>query len=522
MKNVSVTIRPLSVWAYVVSLALWLLLCIGAAGIVVKLNIRDVEKSLIQYGDAYSDHLNKQMVSSDTILKGFSALFAAIGETDPEKASRYVRQVLESNPHIFTLQIVQKVAQTQIVDFVALKRNSGMPNFSLKAFSYDSGRKWQALQEKAYYYPIVFIEPMRLASEDVLGLDMESAPFLKQAIAESLQRHVPVASHPFRLVEDHWSYVVFYPIAQTFKGIDSPFALDSENQLVVDMVIDVARLVEVDKFPVKPGETVVIYHQDFEPYDPKGQLSSASGDVRSAIETRLFPLFTYQQSLATLDGRFALRVTRQAGWSDLSIGLLAFMALLSLISSWILVGYLRAQQKSKLLQFENQNRLWHLANHDGLTGLPNRMLLMDRLNQLLARVQRQGKRLAVMFLDIDDFKRVNDNYGHEVGDQLLKFVAERLRAVIRAEDTAARMSGDEFILLIEAVENVETVEVVREKISQKLAEGILVDDQLICIRTSIGIAIFPEDGDNPDALIKQADVRMYEDKKNKAAGLRLV
>ena len=86
--------KSLSVWKYIISLTLWLLLCFGAMAIVVVLNIRDVEKELTQYGDAYSDHLNKEMVSSETILKGFSALFGAVGRTDPEKASRYVRQVV--------------------------------------------------------------------------------------------------------------------------------------------------------------------------------------------------------------------------------------------------------------------------------------------------------------------------------------------------------------------------------------------------------------------------------------------
>ena len=171
---------------------------------------------------------------------------------------------------------------------------------------------------------------------------------------------------------------------------------------------------------------------------------------------------------------------------------------------------------------ENQKRLWQLANHDALTGLPNRMLLMDRLEQLLPRMRRQGQRLAVMFLDLDDFKQVNDTYGHEVGDQLLKFVAERLRATVRVGDTVARMSGDEFIILIENVENQETLEAMSQKIRQKLAVGFQIDDQQICVRISAGIAMFPEDGDSPEALIKQADMRMYANKNARTVSLHLV
>lgn len=523
MKSSLPSINSLSAWVYVISLTLWLFLCFCAAGIVIELNIRDVEKDLTQYGDAYSDRLNKAMVSSETVLKGFSALFGAVGDTDPEKASRYVRQVIETNPQIFALEIVQVVTKSQLAKFVAMKRNNGIPNFSVKSFSYDTDRKWQALDEKDIYYPIVFMEPMRSGSEDVLGLDMESVPFLRQAMTESLERRAPVASHPFRLVEGNLAYVVFCPISQIFRSNESPFSLNTQDQLVVDMVIDAAKLVDSENFSVTSGETVVVYHKDFRPDDPKGQLLALSGDTRSAIEATLFPTFIYQKSLATMGEPFSLIVTRQVGWSDLSLGLLGLMALLTLASSLVIVAYLRAHQQSRVLEAQNQKRLWQLANHDALTGLPNRMLLMDRLNQLLARALRQRKCLAVMFLDIDDFKQVNDTYGHEAGDQVIKFVAERLRAATRAEDTVARMSGDEFILLIECVESREALTAISQKILQKLSDGLLIDGQLILVRPSIGIAMFPEDGNNPEALIKQADMRMYADKKQtKTVKLRLV
>jgi diguanylate cyclase len=196
--------------------------------------------------------------------------------------------------------------------------------------------------------------------------------------------------------------------------------------------------------------------------------------------------------------------------------------LLTVISSVILVAYLRAHQQSRGLQIENQKQLWQLANHDALTGLPNRMLLMDRLKQLLARMLRQDKLLAVMYLDLNDFKQVNDTYGHEVGDHLLKFVAERLRAAVRVDDTVARMSGDEFIILIESVENRESLEAVCHKIQHKLSDGFMIEGQLIRVRTSIGIAMFPEDGDSPEDLIKKADMRMFADKHTHRAKLHLV
>jgi diguanylate cyclase (GGDEF)-like protein len=357
------------------------------------------------------------------------------------------------------------------------------------------------------------MEPMQLGFEDVLGLDVESVPFLRSAMMESLQRRTPVASHPFRLVEGNLAYVVFCPIAQTSHAEDSAFASTARDEQVVDMVIDANILTRPVNSQLLSGTTVRVYHKDFRPDDPQGQLLEMSGETRSSIELALFPSFVYQKPLATMGEPFLLMVKRQVGWSDLNLGLLLLMALLTLISSLMLLAYMKVRQRSRILQIENQNRLWHLANHDALTGLPNRMLLMDRLGQLLARKKRQGSRMAIMFLDLNDFKKINDSYGHEVGDCFLTLVADRLSSLIREEDTVARLSGDEFVIVFESVENQEILETVNQKIQQQLSAGFQVKGKLIAGGASIGIAMFPEDGEDANSLINKADLRMYENKK---------
>ena len=508
-------IKPISVRIYFTSLGLWLALCLGAMATGVALDIRTVETGLSQAGDAFSDQLDRQMVASETVLKGFSALFGAVGRTEPHKAGAYARQVVKSNPQIFALEIVESVAKDQLPAFVAAKRREGIPGFTVKSFSYDSDRKWQPPKEKSAYYPIVFMEPMPPGSEEVLGLDVESVPFLRHAMAEALQRNAPVASHPFRLVEGHLAYVVFCPIPQPrWHDVPGWVPATRDRLMIVDMVIDATALTQQVKLPVFDGGTVIVHHTDFSPDDPKGQLLAVSGKARSAFETALFPAFAYTRPLATMGEPFALVMRRQAGWSDLNLGLLAWMGALTIISSLMLVGYLRAHQRSRVLQIENQQRLWQLANHDALTGLPNRMLLMDRMEQLIAQTRRHGRRLAVMFLDLDDFKQVNDTHGHQAGDQLLKSVAQRLRAAVRVEDTVARISGDEFIVVIDDVKSADALQALDRKIRQKLSDGFQVDGGVpIRLRASTGIAIFPDDGDSPEALIRKADARMYADKQ---------
>ncbi|MGE4578270.1 MAG: putative bifunctional diguanylate cyclase/phosphodiesterase [Desulfuromonadales bacterium] len=162
---------------------------------------------------------------------------------------------------------------------------------------------------------------------------------------------------------------------------------------------------------------------------------------------------------------------------------------------------------------ENQDRLKHLAHHDPLTNLPNRTLFKERLNQALAKARRSGEQVAIVFLDLDRFKKINDTLGHEAGDQLLKDVAARLRTCIRQSDTVARLGGDEFVLVLEEINQPGPVITVAKKILSALAQPFVIDDYELYITTSIGISLFPSDGDEATGLMKCADVAMYRVKQ---------
>jgi diguanylate cyclase (GGDEF)-like protein len=151
----------------------------------------------------------------------------------------------------------------------------------------------------------------------------------------------------------------------------------------------------------------------------------------------------------------------------------------------------------------------HSAYHDELTGLPNRALLLDRLNQAIVRAKREQKQLAVLLLDLDGFKDVNDRLGHVAGDKLLQRVAERLLSCIRGSDTACRYGGDEFVVLLPEVDDQNRALVVAGEIHARLARPYMVDDYSIAVTASIGVAVYPRDGVSQNDLIKQADVAMY-------------
>jgi diguanylate cyclase (GGDEF)-like protein len=165
-----------------------------------------------------------------------------------------------------------------------------------------------------------------------------------------------------------------------------------------------------------------------------------------------------------------------------------------------------------------QLRLDHMAHHDALTQLPNRVLFRDRLNHALEIARRGDSLVGVMFLDLDRFKQINDQYGHLVGDELLKVVAERLRSVVRSSDTVARLSGDEFAILIEGLESREGIMPLLEKALATLERPIHIANQEMRISASIGIALAPFDDDTVENLIRDADTAMYEAKRNGRAG----
>jgi diguanylate cyclase (GGDEF)-like protein/PAS domain S-box-containing protein len=162
-----------------------------------------------------------------------------------------------------------------------------------------------------------------------------------------------------------------------------------------------------------------------------------------------------------------------------------------------------------------QQRIEFLAHHDPLTGLPNRLLLRDRMEQAQALAIRSHSRIALMFLDLDRFKTINDSLGHPVGDALLKEVVERLKGCVRDSDTISRQGGDEFVILLNEVRDGDAVSRVADKIHQRMGEPIMLGNHSLITSFSIGIALFPDDGDEFDSLLQKADTAMYH---AKAAG----
>ncbi len=193
---------------------------------------------------------------------------------------------------------------------------------------------------------------------------------------------------------------------------------------------------------------------------------------------------------------------------------------LILLMTWLLVYMLAGDLRTTIVQLDgekqallkSQEEIERLVQRDALTGLPNRLLARDRLEQMLVQSETSGRVVAVLFLDLDNFKTINDSLGHDAGDALLKQVAGKLRAALRDNDTVARMSGDEFLILLSNLKSESTIATVIGKINRVFREPFRVNDVDALVTASLGIAVAPRDGEDVDQLLRNADLAMYKAK----------
>jgi diguanylate cyclase (GGDEF)-like protein len=183
---------------------------------------------------------------------------------------------------------------------------------------------------------------------------------------------------------------------------------------------------------------------------------------------------------------------------------------------WLLANDLRKTllrlQQEILRVKDSEASFTHLAQHDALTNLPNRLLIRDRMEQAIGRARRDDEQVALLFLDLDNFKTINDSLGHAAGDELLQEVARRLKETVRDIDTVSRQGGDEFLMVLADVADLAAVSSVAALVQQKLAQPFALKGMQIVTSISIGISLFPGDGDDFDTLLKHADMAMYQAK----------
>lgn len=310
-------------------------------------------------------------------------------------------------------------------------------------------------------------------------------------------------------------------IAQRMLVEDDPFLLDSEGQRFSDAATLFIRARQsLQQMPLSEYEEILLEQQgDFSKRVQPLQMAvvailqqNRNRDSARRLLNQAIPI--QDNVLAVLDELFNLQrqKAREALSETIRIQTEAQNLILSVLIAALLLGIAVAAFVVRRTYLSNRERSY-LATHDTLTSLPNRLLVMDRIEHAIARAKRQDSPLAIMFIDLDRFKIVNDSLGHKAGDELLVEVANRLRDCVRSSDTVARLGGDEFIVLIEDAVTPSDATTVAKKITTAVARPLQLGEHEIFTGASIGIAVYPESGTTTQDLIKHADTAMYHAKE---------
>jgi len=487
-------------------LAIWLLALVLSAAFIVELGIDNATQAFHDKVESLYRVVNHQVNVNETIIDGFAATVDAMGKLDRVKIRDYVRRIRKRYPDIFMFEIAEKVPRQDKDRFVQDMRATVYDKFSIRRFSYGADRKWYATGDKAFYLPIIFMQPFPPESRQVLGLDLTTNNIFVESLQESARLHVPVATRPFQLVEGNQAYVIHRPINDQVTTDKDGYA-----QRYVMLVL-LGKALFMDSLPAMKGYGVTLYHSGFNKKGADGKLYSQALPAHGSLQTLLFPKISLTLPLESKTQPFVLHVEEQLGWDVINWHLLLFLLTIGLVTYYVVIRYARAYHESQIQRVQEANRLFYMANHDALTGLANRNLLLDRLEHALKQARRLKSKLAVLFLDIDDFKQINDKHGHDTGDGVLIAVADRLRHCVRSGDTLSRRSGDEFVIILENIIGHEIAEQVISKIEDSFREPVVIGQLTIELRVSIGLAIYPEEGEDPRELLELADKRMYANK----------
>lgn len=458
--------------------------------------------------------IDQRIAAYEQVLRGVQGLFAASDTVRREEFRTYLEslQLGADYAGLEGIGFLQWTARDNLPALIAEQVRSGVPEFQVRPEG-----------ERAFYAPVVQMALLSGNSHLVLGIDpfadagrrsaMERARDSGDAkITGKVELLIPDESD----VQSKAGFLMFLPVYAKGKPhlnqaqrrealigwVVAPLRI---NKLMASLYGPQAGTISIKIYEgVKRSQAALLYDSSESGNRNAGGASDAVEYLEVAGRTWTLEMLSEQQ--------------RDRPVSKDNSGLIAgaglALSLLLAVLTWVLTtGHTRAQALAREMTRElraSETRLRHLAEHDALTGLPNRALFSDHLTHALAQARRNRTRLALMFIDLDRFKPINDTLGHHVGDALLQVVAQRLLECVRESDIVGRLGGDEFVVLLPVIDTDDDALTVAEKIREALNQPFeLGSGQPLSVSSSTGIALFPEHGADEVQLTKNADAAMY-------------
>ena len=433
---------------------------------------------------------------------------STIGKAEFETLAHSLMQDL---PGIRALSWNPIVEPYEVADFEAYARTHIDPGFQVKG---------APLQPNDPLVVVKLIEPLA-ENRAAQGFNVYSNPVRKESMLHAKNGQVPTATDVIQLVQSNAPEPGFLIFSPVFRGEDLGESSLNTTQTLDGFAVGVFLVSEIIKESFQDELIQFIDIYIYENNDASDKVFGNEAIMESKWAEQGIS-YTFDMFFAEHQWTFNLHVDENVALgfqikdslsfllAEMVFGMLAVFVVLSIFGRQEKLRYL-VNQRTKELKALNVE-LEHYAFYDSLTGLPNRRLFTDRLDQALKRAARNETQVAVLFMDLNRFKQVNDGLGHESGDQLLQEVARRFNQVLRDSDTLARIGGDEFTLLMEASPSNEEIITVGQKLLSRLNQPIDISGKMIMTSASIGVAIFPRDGADIADLMRGADTAMYHAK----------
>jgi diguanylate cyclase len=448
----------------------------------------------------------------EQVLRATRGLFAASSDITRDEFHRFVDtlKLAQNYPGIQGIGFAAVVPPSEKERHIAAVRREGFPGYAITP----AGRR-------ELYTSIVYLEPFAGANLRAFGYDMYTDPVRRAAMERARDTGLAAASAKVTLVQEDGTDVQpgFLMYLAVYRN-DAPHDTLAERR--ANLIGWVYAPFRMNDFMSalngeQPGDLDIEIYDDValshesRMYDTDRIVEATSVKGRLHRVNRIEAADrTWTVAIAALPGfENKLRSDRPQIILRTGVGISALIALLI----WLFLD-------DRARAFHAADQALQLALYDALTGLPNRKLLDERLTQALAKARRNGNHVALLFIDLDKFKPVNDTFGHAYGDLLLKEVAKRLHDCMRESDTACRLGGDEFVALLSEISGEEAAMKVATKILDQLTLPYEIVGHVFDISASIGVALFPDDGADGKALMKNADMAMYEAKNSGRANVK--
>ncbi|ASP39790.1 hypothetical protein CHH28_14415 [Bacterioplanes sanyensis] len=457
-------------------------------------NMQSLENEFESEANVISQYVREKMAQNETLLVGLYTYFKDKPNLEIQSARHYASIMASRFSHVHMFQAAQFVSQEDWGYYSALMDSQGEEPTLLQLVDGEGLVRRTELQGEQSI-PVIMVEPTFLASQ--LGLDLSTIDFIANHFPEQLSEQI-VLTEPFLLLDDEPVMVMMQTVLQ-----------QQRPQFLSILVVKVSDLLPTvnDDWNLSVNLNAVVGEQRF------GVVGQSAAYGSGSHVLKWLPPLQLSREIPFRDYALELNFDRQVIWSDIKWGWFVVVALALIVLPTLYRQMFTIHSRFEALEEAQRQQLYQKANYDTLTGLPNRYHFEEYANRLLSTAERTKASVALLFLDLNGFKAINDQLGHDTGDYVLEQVGNQLLEDLRRGDMAARIGGDEFVVIIDPVASIEQLLVIIERLRATVdaVNGSRIEP--LSVSASIGFAYTDAHGYELEELMRIADNAMYEEKR---------